>query len=249
MMQKTFALTGKVVRKLLESLTFKQNPNAFPVNLTGKAFIILCEGVLFYAVLIFAIEVAVEIAGIDIRGTLATEYLDTDNLNEQLIRTYFFEMRTPKNWIHVYGGHYQHGTPYGIFITGKGQIHYDYGIYSPSYHSENPYFKPLPLGEGATESDSLLYIEIDERFHYQFKQLRSGRFTVDCATNRKGETSISFGNEHEVVLQMAFYMDDAVTRNFDELIKAINSFRLTRRGAKLYNLNPGPLFEPPNQFY
>ena len=91
------------MRRPLESLAFKKNANAFPVTFTRKAFIILCEGVLFYAVLIFAIEVAGEIAGIDIRGTLATEYLDTDNPNEQLIRTYFFEMRTPKNWIHVYG--------------------------------------------------------------------------------------------------------------------------------------------------
>jgi hypothetical protein len=78
---------------------------------------------------------------IDISGTLNTKYHKIENSTDQIIETDFFELRTPGNWTHLFGGYGTEGDPYGTFQTRKGVIHYEYGHWVPNYSEDDDIYE------------------------------------------------------------------------------------------------------------
>jgi len=119
----------------------------------------------------------------------------TNNPKEQIIETEYFELRTPQNWIHIFGGHGVEGDPYGRFITENGVIFYEYGIFPPDYNEDN------------------------EIYDYKVDKVHVGRFKVNIARNNRKETGIAILPQHEMDRVLTFYLDESVTKNFNNLIK------------------------------
>ncbi|MEP2447111.1 MAG: hypothetical protein ABJI69_07780 [Balneola sp.] len=132
--------------------------------------------------------------GFDQKGTFSTKYESIPDSNSQIIETDYFLIHTPDNWIHILHGHGDEGDPYGIFITGKGIISYEYGLFGPLYEKD------------------------DQIYEYEVEKEFFGRFTVNIATNQKNETGIAIPAQFEMSRHMTFYLGKSVSKNYDERI-------------------------------
>jgi hypothetical protein len=134
---------------------------------------------------------------IDIEGTLKTEYHQVNNSSSKLIETDFLTLRAPSDWIHIFGGYGEEGDPFGSFQTRNGVISYEYGFYAPDYSEDS------------------------DAYRYKVKKTMAGKYQINIATNEKNEMGISIPMQYDMKNPLTFYMDDAVTDNFQTLIKVI----------------------------
>lgn len=164
---------------------------------TSRKRILLIIGA-FVSLIVITIVYFTYITGeLNIKGTILTEYHDTDNPEEHTIETQYFKITTPNNWIHIFSGHGEEGDPYGLFLTGTGAILYEYGMWAPDYSEDN------------------------DIYGYVVSNRKVGRFKLNIAKNDKNEIGIAIPPQHEMKTHMTFYMDEAVTNNFEELIEGI----------------------------
>ena len=138
---------------------------------------------------------------INLKGTLSTEYIKTNDPNSQIIETDFFEIETPKNWIHIFGGYGMEGEPYGRFMTGKGMIYYEYGFFAPDYNEDC------------------------DIYHYKVDKKQIGRFQVNVARNNENETGIAIPRQNEMNRMLTFYMSESVTNNYQDLKRGIETLK------------------------
>lgn len=150
--------------------------------------------------LVFFVFLAL-VFGFDPKGTFSTQYESIPGSEIQIIETDYFLIQTPENWIHVFQGHGTEGDPYGLFLTGKGIISYEYGWFGPIY-----------------ETDSHAY-------EYTVEKELFGRFAVNIAKNNEGDIGIAIPTQHEMSRDMTFYLDKSVSNNYEELVFAIEHLK------------------------
>lgn len=143
--------------------------------------------------------------GIDYKETLRTKYHNTDN--GQIIETTHFKILTPKNWIHIFQGYGHEGDAGGFFITGKGKINYEYGIFA------NPF-------------------EVDSISVFQQDSMTLNRFTIFIGKNEIDEYGIHIPRQHEMELPFSFYMSKSCNENFEKLNIGIKNMEF----KKFYNI-------------
>lgn len=148
-------------------------------------------------IMVLQLLIYIQYGSIDVKGTLATQYHNTKNPSQQIIETQHFSMLTPKHWVHVLGGYGTEGNPFGSFITRKGIIHYEYGLWSPSYQQYSQQFENSP----------------EERI--------INRFNIQIIQNKKEEKAIIIPMQNEMKYPFCFYMDRSIANNFDEIISGI----------------------------
>ena len=134
---------------------------------------------------------------IHIKGTLGTKYHQLENSSDKIIETDFLKLRAPSDWIHIFSGYGVEGDPYGSFQTKNGVIHYEYGMFAPIYEKDN------------------------EVYGYKVRKEQVGKYEVNIATNQENEMGIAVPAQHEMKRSLTFYMDDAVTDNYQAIIKII----------------------------
>lgn len=165
---------------------------------TKKRVVIL--GVLIMLVF-FAFTSLAFLFGFDPKGTFSTRYDSIPESDFQIIETYYFQIQTPENWIHIFHGHGYEGDPYGLFFTGKGIISYEYGFFGPIYNED------------------------DQIYDYKVEKNVFGRFAVNIARNNNDETGIAIPSQHEMTRHMTFYLDKSVSNNYEEIVHAIENLK------------------------
>jgi len=145
--------------------------------------------------------VLIKYDSIDIKGTLSTKYLKIENSTDQIIETDFFNLKTPNDWTHLFGGYGNEGDPFGTFQTRKGVIQYEYGNWAPSYDEDNDI----------------------HRFMVEKKTIN--RFQINIARNKEGETGICIPMQNEMKSSLTFYMNKSVSNNFDKLLNGIKELK------------------------
>ncbi|WP_055436617.1 hypothetical protein [Lacinutrix algicola] len=154
-----------------------------------------------FLILIGYVFIRVQYGSIDYSGTLSTKYQKIENSTDQIIETDFFELKTPENWTHLFGGYGTEGDPYGNFQTRKGVIHYEYGHWAPNYSED------------------------DDIYEYKVEKKTINRFQVNIAKNKKGEIGICIPKQNEMQTSLTFYLDESVANNFDEIIEGIREIK------------------------
>lgn len=157
--------------------------------------------IIFASVLILILLISFFSNEINLKGTLSTEYIQISDSDSQIIKTDFFEIETPKNWIHIFGGYGIEGEPYGRFMTGKGMISYEYGLFAPDYNEDS---------------------DVDQ---YKVDRIQFGRFQVNVARNNENETGIAIPRQNEMQRMLTFYLSESVTNNYQELKSGIETLK------------------------
>mgnify|MGYP001769808362 CR=1 FL=1 len=131
---------------------------------------------------------------IDIRETLKTNYHNHNNAH--IIDTKHFNIITPKSWIHISNGYGEEGEAIGSFLTPKGRLIYEYGMFA------NPF-------------------DVDSVFVYSLDSLKAGDYVIRIARNNKNETGITFFDKNTMEWPFSFFMSNSCTKNLSQLISGI----------------------------
>ena len=134
--------------------------------------------------------------GISYKETLKIKYHKTDK--NQIIETPQFKIETPKKWIHISHGFGIEGGVHGCFLTGNGNVDYEYTFFANDF-------------------------KIDSIFVFTRDSLQAGRFKIFWGTNEKNETGIYIPLQHEMELPFSFYMSQGCTENMADLKNAIRT--------------------------
>lgn len=134
---------------------------------------------------------------IDFDETLNTKYYNIENSDYQNIETSYFDMKTPKSWIHIFNGYGNEANAVGLFETRWDIVDYEYSDWAPNYGN-----KPLELG-------------------FKIKHETIGRFKVCIVVNKKNETGIYINKQNEMKYPFSFYMSQSVTKNYKDIVDAI----------------------------
>ncbi len=164
------------------------------MKITKRIKYVLLIGVIGFLVYI---SLSFIYGGFHITGTLSTEYHNIENSSDKIIETNNFSLRTPKYWIHIFGGFGTEGEPYGAFQTPNGIIHYEYSHWAPSY------------------------VEDDDIYNYKVEKKSINRFQINIARNDKNETGICIPMQNQMKSSLTFYLDKSVTENYNNLLKGI----------------------------
>ena len=156
--------------------------------------IIRIIGLTIVVFIAFHIVLTIYLGRIDYGGTLDTKYQRNDST--KTISTNYFKIETPKNWYHVFHGYGEEGTPFGLFLTPKGKMEYDYGYFPPSF-------------------------EIDSIFTFSAQTITANRFEVRIAINNKNETGIFIDQQNEMKWPLSFFMSEACTKNLNKIVEGI----------------------------
>lgn len=86
-------------------------------------------------ILVFVVSEIV-FGNINYRRTLTTSYNSSPKKGWQIVKTSWGTLETPSGWIHI--ANYPTCPGYvGSFLTLRGIVSYDYGMYAPSYEKNN----------------------------------------------------------------------------------------------------------------
>jgi hypothetical protein len=167
----------------------------------GIKFIIWIFVILLF---LYIIPKIIFLGSFNFSETFSTRYSFHDSTTT--IETSYFQIETPKGWIHIFNGYGDEGDAVGSFYTKDGLLKYEYGIFSNSFL-------------------------VDSIFVFSRDSLIVNRFKVYVAKNDKNETGIYIPQQHEMDVSFSFFMSDACTKNYEAIIKCIESIEF----KKLYH--------------
>jgi hypothetical protein len=155
--------------------------------------------------LVIHIVIYIFFGNINYIGTIKTKYEKTDSGHK--IITQQFEIETPKDWFHVFGGYGIEAESYGYFLTKNGILNYEYGLFATNLWI-----------------DSITVFSIDS--------IQVGRFIVFIEKDTTNQCGIHIPIQYEMEMPFTFFMGKACTDNFDNIIKSINTMKF----KKFYNI-------------
>ena len=138
--------------------------------------------------------------GFDIKGTFATKYNTIKESGYKIIETPHFRIKTPSTWVHIFGGYGMEANPHGGFITPKGILRYDIGMWAPTF-------------------------EIDSIWTFSSKIDTIKSLVITTGIDKKhDEMGISIVNLNGGE-NLSFFMSSSVRRNYDDLLKGLSEYK------------------------
>lgn len=157
------------------------------------------------AIMAIQLFIYIQYGSIDLKGTWATQYHNTETPSHQIIETQYFKLKTPKNWFHIFGGYGLEGYPCGAFQTPNGVLLYEYGMFAPRYKYD---------------IDGTSYL-------IEVKNIRSIQICV--TRNKHGETGIYIPMQAEMKYPFAIYPSHFISHHLNEILNSIKTIQFTSK--------------------